>query len=112
MNKPDQTTVDKEYAIAVGIALRAERKNQKIGIETAAKAMSITASYVSQIENGKKNPTLSVLDNYTQFLGMDLFELSLKVKIIRSPDKKSLNSLIKDLSSTIETLSELKSRSE
>ena len=54
MNKPDQTTVDKEYAIAVGIALRTERKKQKIGIELAAKAMNITASYVSQIENGKK----------------------------------------------------------
>ena len=112
MNKADQTIADQEYAIAVGIALRTERKKQKIGIELAAKAMKITASYVSQIENGKKNPTLSVLENYAQFLGMDLFELSLKVKIIRSPDKKSLNNLIKDLSSTIETLSELKSGTE
>lgn len=111
MNKPDQPTVDKEYAIAVGTALRTERKKQKIGIELAAKALGITASYISQIENGKKNPTLSVLDNYTQFLGIDLFELSLKVKIIRSPDKKSLNKLIKDLSSTIDTLSELKAGS-
>jgi len=111
MDNTPNIASDQAYAIAVGTALRSERKKQKIGIELAAKALNITASYISQIENGKKNPTLSVLENYATFLGMDLFELSLRVKIIRSPDKKSLNKLIDDLSSTIDTLSELKSGS-
>jgi transcriptional regulator with XRE-family HTH domain len=98
---------DKEYALAMGTALREERKKQKIGIELAAKTLKITASYISQIENGKKNPTLSVLENYADFLGLDLFELSLRVKIIRSPDRKSIKQLISELSSTIDTLAEL-----
>ena len=108
MKKETPVQSDTEYAKALGAALRAERKKQKIGVELAGKALGITASYISQIENGKKNPTLSVIENYAGFLGMDLFELSLRVRIIRSPDKESLQNLIADLTSKIDTLAELR----
>ncbi len=99
-----------EYAAAMGIVLREERKKQGISIEVAGKALGITASYISQIETGKKNPTLSVIENYSGFLGMDLFEVSLRVKIVRSPDKRSLKRLMADLSGKLEALSELRKK--
>ncbi len=99
-----------EYAQAMGAALREERKKQGISIEVAAKALNITASYVSQIETGKKNPTLSVVENYASFLGIGMFELSLRVKIIRSPDKRSLERLIADLSGKIDVLADLRKK--
>ena len=101
---------DQEYAQAMRAALREERKSQGVSIETAAKALNITASYVSQIETGKKNPTLSVIENYASFLGLGMFELSLRVKIIRSPDKRSLERLIADLSGKIDVLAELRKK--
>lgn len=101
---------DMEYAQAMGAALREERKKQGISIEVAAKALNITASYISQIETGKKNPTLSVIENYAFFLGLGMFELSLRVKIIRSPDKRSLERLIADLSGKIDVLAELRKK--
>ncbi len=101
-------SADLEYAQAMGTALREERKKQKISIEVAGKALGITASYISQIETGKKNPTLSVVENYASFLGLDMFELSLRIKIIRAPDKRSLERLIADLSGKIDVLAELR----
>jgi len=101
-------STDSDYAMAMGEVLRDERKQQKIRIEMAAKALGITASYISQIETGKKNPTLSVMEKYAEFLGMDLFELALRVRIIRAPDRRSLNKLMKDLSGKLEVVSDLR----
>lgn len=99
-----------EYAQALGAALREERKKQKVSIEAVGKALGITASYISQIETGKKNPTLSVVENYATFLGLEMFELALRVKIIRSPDKRSLERLISDLTGKIDVLAELRKK--
>ncbi len=109
-SKKKSESDDLEYAQALGTVLREERKKQKISIEVAAKALGITASYVSQIETGKKNPTLSVVENYAIFLGLDMFELSLRVKIVRSPDKRSIERLIANLSGKIDVLAELRKK--
>lgn len=101
---------DSDYAMAMGAVLRDERKQQGIRIEMAAKALDITASYISQIETGKKNPTLSVMEKYADFLGMDLFELALRVRIIRAPDRRSLKKLMTDLSGKLEVLSKLRGK--
>jgi transcriptional regulator with XRE-family HTH domain len=101
---------DLEYAQALGTVLREERKLQSISIEVAAKALGITASYISQIETGKKNPTLSVIENYAIFLGLDMFELSLRIKIVRSPDKRSIERLIANLSGKIDVLADLRKK--
>lgn len=101
---------DSDYAFAMGAVLREERKRQEIRIEMAAKALGITASYISQIETGKKNPTLSVMEKYAEFLGMDLFELALRVRIIRAPDRRGLNKLMKDLSGKLDVLSDLRKK--
>ena len=103
-------TADLDYARALGAVLREERKAQKISIEVAAKALGITASYISQIETGKKNPTLSVVENYAIFLGLDMFDLSLRIKIVRSPDKRSIERLIANLSDKIDVLAELRKK--
>ncbi len=105
--QPPASDNDKGCALAIGAALREERKKQKIGIELAAKALNITASYISQIEKGKKNPTLTILENYADFLGLGLFELSLRVKIIQSTDHKSIKQLISGLSGIIDSLAKL-----
>ena len=109
-SKKQSESTDFDYTQAMGTALREERKKQGINIESAAKALSITASYISQIETGKKNPTLSVVENYASFLGIDMFELSLRVRIIRSPDKRSLERLIADLSGKIDVLADLRKK--
>ncbi len=106
IQQPDSSQID--YAIALGTALREERKKQGIRIEVASKALDITASYISQIETGKKNPTVSVIEKYANFLGMDMFELSLRIKILRSPDKRSMERLIANLSGKIDILAELR----
>ena len=103
---------DSDYAMAMGAVLRDERKQLGIRIEMAAKALGITASYISQIETGKKNPTLSVMEKYADFLGMDLFELALRVRIIRAPDRRSLKKLMTDLSDKLEVLTTLRNKGE
>lgn len=97
-----------EYAIVMGIVLKEERKRKGLGIVEVAEELGITPSYISQIENGKKNPTLHVMENYAKLLGMDLFELSLRVKMTGCPNRNSLKGLVKEISKAVDLLSDLR----
>ena len=92
----------------MGVVLKEERKKRGLGIVEVAEELGITPSYISQIENGKKNPTLNVMENYANLLGMDLFELSLRVKLMRSPSQQGLEKLLKTLSQALNSIATLK----
>ena len=56
--------------------LTAERKKQGVTQEQIAWALSVTQTYVSYMESGKKTPTLKQLDEWADYLGKRLvFEL-------------------------------------
>ncbi len=56
----------------IGNKLRTLRKSQGISLLQLAEHVGKTKSYISMIENGKANPSLSTLKNIVSFFGMDL----------------------------------------
>jgi transcriptional regulator with XRE-family HTH domain len=95
--------VDKKNAF--GKELRRLRKEAKYKQSDLAKSARISASYISQLENGKRNPTDRVI---TQLSGaLDIPENRLLIKIGKlkmdlaatlATDRKQVNSIISSLS--------------
>ena len=56
----------------IGSKLKTLRKSQGISLLQLANHIGKTKSYISMIENGKANPSLSTLKNIVSFFGMDL----------------------------------------
>ncbi len=56
----------------IGSKLKTLRKSQGISLLQLATHIGKTKSYISMIENGKANPSLSTLKNIVSFFGMDL----------------------------------------
>lgn len=59
----------------VGSRLRAERQRQGLSLRTLAAAVGVSASMISQIENGKARPSVSTLYAITSRLGVTMEEL-------------------------------------
>lgn len=56
--------------------LKEERKRQGVTQESIAWALSVTQTYVSYMESGRKTPTLKQLDEWADYLGWELvFEM-------------------------------------
>lgn len=60
---------------AMGKKLHAFRKARKDSLETVARAVGITPSYLSRIEKGKCNYTLLVLGRLCDYYGVDPTDL-------------------------------------
>ena len=68
-NIPGEVT----FAILEGIhPIRAWREYKQITVRELAKRASITSSYLSQIETGKRNPTIDTLKSIAEALGIDV----------------------------------------
>ncbi len=60
------------FAILDGMnPIRVWREYKKIKLNELAKKVGISASYLSQIENGKRNPTIDTLKLIATALGVD-----------------------------------------
>ncbi|RLB34664.1 MAG: XRE family transcriptional regulator [Deltaproteobacteria bacterium] len=68
-NIPGEVT----FAILEGIhPIRAWREYRQITVRELAKRAGITSSYLSQIETGKRNPTIDTLKSIAEALGIDV----------------------------------------
>ncbi|MFP8866697.1 helix-turn-helix domain-containing protein [Enterococcus faecalis] len=59
----------------IGINLRRERKSKKLSIEELSKKSGVSGITISNIENKKSNPTVSVLWKLSEALGVPLTKL-------------------------------------
>ncbi len=62
--------------MAIAQTLRELRTKNKVSQETLAEAIDSHQVYISEIENGKKMPSVSVLYNIARFFGLSLSEFS------------------------------------
>ncbi|HHD56160.1 MAG TPA: XRE family transcriptional regulator [Desulfobulbaceae bacterium] len=61
------------FAVLEGISpIRAWRKYKKIKMKELAKQIGISAAYLSQIENKKRNPTIETLKAIAEALELDI----------------------------------------
>ncbi len=61
------------FAILQGVnPIRAWRKYKQIKVKELAKRAGITSSYLSQIETGKRNPTIDTLKAIAEALAIDV----------------------------------------
>lgn len=65
----------KEYSIKLGENLKKIRIMKGITQTEIAKKLDVNRSFVSNIENGKTNPTLSTITNLAEALGVTVNEL-------------------------------------
>lgn len=75
LRKGEEITVPGEVTFAVleGMSpIRAWREHKQIKINTLAKKIGISPTSLSQIENGKRNPTIDTLRTIAKALEVDL----------------------------------------
>jgi len=65
----------KDDAKKLGENLKKIRTNKNITQTVLAETLGVNKSFVSNIENGKTNPTLSTITNLAQALGVSTNEL-------------------------------------
>jgi len=71
----EEQTIPSEvtFAILQGVnPIRAWREYKQIKVKELANRAGITPSYLSQIETGKRNPTIDTLKAIAQALGIDV----------------------------------------
>lgn len=59
----------------VGANIRRRRLERGLSQETLAAESGIASSFLSQIENGKRSPTITTLDILAKTLNIDIVEL-------------------------------------
>lgn len=64
-----------DHAKKLGENLKRIRIEKNISQTEIAKALDVDRSFVSNIENGKTNPTLSTITNLAKVLGVSASEL-------------------------------------
>lgn len=83
----------------IGISIRLIRKNSNKSQKEFAKEIGITQTYISQIENGKKQPSLDVLYKVSALSNIPLpivLWYSLEEKDIK-PEKRECYRLLKPI---------------
>jgi transcriptional regulator with XRE-family HTH domain len=66
---PDKEA-EARQSVAFGIGVRELRKRRKLTQSEVASRVGITATYLSQIETGQRNPTLAVVVGLARALGL------------------------------------------
>ena len=59
----------------LGMRIKYLRSQKKMSIEELALECSISANYLCELENGKRNPSLNVLDKIAKGLGISMSSL-------------------------------------
>lgn len=71
MNKNDKSIL----LIKLGESIRKYRKQKKLSIETAALLCEINPNYLGDLERGKRNPTILILNKICVGLEIQLKDL-------------------------------------
>lgn len=64
-----------DVRIRVGRAIRALRLDRRLSQEALASAADVHQTYLSDLENGKRNPSIVVLARIASALDVDVIEL-------------------------------------
>lgn len=67
-------------------ALKIIREYHRISQKDAASSLGISKSYLSEIEGGKKSPSLDILERYSDYFKIPLSSILLFSEISNSPD--------------------------
>jgi transcriptional regulator with XRE-family HTH domain len=67
--------IKESLTVIVGRNLRRIRKEKGISIERLSLLSSVNKNYISDLERGDRNPTISVLDRIAYALKIDIKEL-------------------------------------
>lgn len=79
---------EQEYALQLGSRIRAARNGNRMTLADVAKQVGVTRSFLSQVERGIVNPSVTTLRRIAQVLRIPLF-------ILLSEDGFSPNALVK-----------------
>jgi XRE family transcriptional regulator, regulator of sulfur utilization len=89
----------------LGTTIKKYRNKKGINQKTFAKKCEISQAFLSQIENNKKDPTLSILKSISKCLDIPLpllFFLSLEPKDIKASKRQAFELVEKPIKSLIE----------
>ena len=64
----------------LGMRIRYLRKNKSLSIEDLALEADVNKNYLSDLERGKRNPSLLILESIANALNVDLSELFKGIK--------------------------------
>jgi transcriptional regulator with XRE-family HTH domain len=91
----------------VGAAIKAKRKEQLLRQEELARRVGITQSYLSQLENDRKEPNLSTLRRISEALNIPLpflMALSLSAEDVPEHKREAFDALYPKMESLINKL--------
>jgi transcriptional regulator with XRE-family HTH domain/mannose-6-phosphate isomerase-like protein (cupin superfamily) len=71
----DESIVDEEPIVGLGPRLRAHRQRAGLSVRAVASRLGVSASFISQLERGKTQPSVARLYALTQLLGLSIDEL-------------------------------------
>jgi transcriptional regulator with XRE-family HTH domain/quercetin dioxygenase-like cupin family protein len=66
---------DAESVVQLGLRLRQARQRSGLSLRALARELGVSASFVSQLENGKSQPSVATLFSLAQLLGVSIDEL-------------------------------------
>lgn len=78
------------------------RKIKGITQETLAERSDLTVSYISKIETGTKNPTITVIKRIAQAMGVDIYQLFISL----DPELMSNRTILEKIEELINILKE------
>lgn len=64
-----------EYSVALGQIIREQRKRKGIGLRELAREAEVSAGYLSEVESGKSEPTVSKIQRIAEALGVAITRL-------------------------------------
>ena len=59
----------------IGFKIKGSRKEKKLSQEDLAWRVNMDRSYLSELENGHKNPSIIMLRNIAEAMGLDIKDL-------------------------------------
>ena len=82
----------------LGMNIKAERKRQNISLQELASRVQVSTSFLSQIENGKNEPSLTTLKRISTCLGVTVSKLlgedeSVRLMMIKKESRHRLTNL-------------------
>lgn len=83
----------------IGNRLKAKRKELHITQDVMAEQLKITTFFISRIENGKANMSISVLNDLCSYLKLDMSE------VVRGTNPSQVNYLDEDVAKRLQQLS-------
>ena len=75
MSEPEQEPVETPGVGQLGGKLRLARRQAGLSLRELARQLSVSPSFLSQMENGKSQPSVATLYSIAQVLGVSIDEL-------------------------------------